>query len=308
MRKLLQAVASDRPLVVVFDDIHWGEPTFLDLVEHVADWSRDAPILLLCLARPELLELRPGWGGGKLNATTVLLEPLSAPETDELIDELLGGRALDAELRERIRDGRGGQPALRRADARDGRGVAGRRSRCRRRSRRSSRRGSTSSRPPSGPRSSGARSRDRSFTAARSRRSRPTTPTCPRVCSASCARSSSGRARRTLPDDDAFRFRHLLIRDAAYEALPKASRAELHERFAVWLEGRAPDLVELDEILGYHLEQAARYRAELGDPVSGSAGAGRGAARGGGPACGRAGGCERLRVAARAGVRPARAG
>ena len=62
--------------MVVFDDIQWGEPTFLDLVEHVADWSRDAPILLLCLARPELLELRPGWGGGKLNATTVLLEPL----------------------------------------------------------------------------------------------------------------------------------------------------------------------------------------------------------------------------------------
>ncbi len=68
----------------------------------------------------------------------------------------------------------------------------------------------------------------------------------------------------TLPGDDAFRFRHLLIRDAAYDALPKAARAELHERFATWLERRAPDLVELDEILGYHLEQAARYRAELG--------------------------------------------
>ncbi len=78
--------------MVVFDDIQWGEPTFLDLIEHVADWSRDAPILLLCLARPELLELRPGWGGGKLNATAVLLEPLSAAETDELIDELLDGR------------------------------------------------------------------------------------------------------------------------------------------------------------------------------------------------------------------------
>ena len=76
VRKLLEAAAAERPLVVVFDDIHWGEPTFLDLVEHVADWSRDAPILLLCLARPELLERRPGWGGGKLNATTVLLEPL----------------------------------------------------------------------------------------------------------------------------------------------------------------------------------------------------------------------------------------
>ena len=70
----------------------------------------------------------------------------------------------------------------------------------------------------------------------------------------------------TLPGDDAFRFRHLLIRDAAYDALPKAARAELHERFADWLEERVPDLVELDEILGYHLEQAARYRAELGSP------------------------------------------
>ena len=61
----------------MLDDIQWAEPVFLDLIEHVADWSRDAPILLLCIARPELLELRPGWGGGKLNATTILLEALS---------------------------------------------------------------------------------------------------------------------------------------------------------------------------------------------------------------------------------------
>ena len=65
----------------VFDDLHWAEETFLDLVEHVADLSRDAPILLLCMARPELLEKRPAWGGGKLNATTVLLEPLDAAES-----------------------------------------------------------------------------------------------------------------------------------------------------------------------------------------------------------------------------------
>ena len=65
-RKLLEALAAERPLVVVFDDIHWGEPAFLDLIEHVADLSRDAPILLLCMARPELLDLRPTWGGGKL--------------------------------------------------------------------------------------------------------------------------------------------------------------------------------------------------------------------------------------------------
>ena len=64
--------------------------------------------------------------------------------------------------------------------------------------------------------------------------------------------------------EDGFRFRHLLIRDAAYDALPKAIRAELHERFAGWLEQRGEELVELDEILGYHLEQASRYRDELG--------------------------------------------
>ncbi len=92
VRELFEAAAAERPLVVLFDDLHWGEPTFLDLVEHVADLSRDAPILLLCLARPgELLDRRPGWGGGKLNASTVLLEPLDAAETDELIERLLGG-------------------------------------------------------------------------------------------------------------------------------------------------------------------------------------------------------------------------
>ena len=67
-----------------------------------------------------------------------------------------------------------------------------------------------------------------------------------------------------LLGEDGFRFRHLLIRDAAYDALPKAVRADLHERFAAWLEERGADLVELDEILGYHLEQASSYRVELG--------------------------------------------
>ena len=70
--------------------------------------------------------------------------------------------------------------------------------------------------------------------------------------------------RPQLAGEDGFRFRHLLIRDAAYDALPKATRAELHERFAAWLEEHGAELVELDEILGYHLEQACRYLAELG--------------------------------------------
>src|SRR5439155_15304188 len=76
--------------------------------------------------------------------------------------------------------------------------------------------------------------------------------------------------RTQLAGEDGFRFRHLLIRDAAYDALPKASRAELHERFAIWLEQHGVEVVELAELLGYHLEQACRYRAELGTPDDGT--------------------------------------
>src|SRR6185436_1110906 len=104
------AKAAERPVLVVFDDLHWGEDTFLELVEHVADLSRDAPILLLCMARPELLDRRPTWAGGKLNATSALLEPLSEPETDELISRLLEGSALEGDLPARIRRAAGGNP------------------------------------------------------------------------------------------------------------------------------------------------------------------------------------------------------
>jgi predicted ATPase len=85
--------------VVVLDDLHWAEEKLFDLVEHIADLSRGAPLLLLCMARPELLERRPSWGGGKWNATAVLLEPLDAAETEQLLSELGG---VPGELRDRI--------------------------------------------------------------------------------------------------------------------------------------------------------------------------------------------------------------
>ena len=96
--------------MIVFDDVHWGEPTFLDLVEHLADCARDAPILLVCLARPELLEARPGWAGGKLNATTALLEPLSEDECGLLIGNLLGRTGLAEEVETRIAEAAEGNP------------------------------------------------------------------------------------------------------------------------------------------------------------------------------------------------------
>ena len=106
-RKLIEEQAHEQPIVCVLDDLHWAEETLLDLVEHVADLSRGEPILLLCMARPELLEKRPAWGGGKWNSTTVLLEPLDAAETELLLDELGG---VESGLRERVATSAEGNP------------------------------------------------------------------------------------------------------------------------------------------------------------------------------------------------------
>jgi class 3 adenylate cyclase/tetratricopeptide (TPR) repeat protein len=269
-RRLLEARAEERPQVVVLDDLHWAEPVFLDLVEHVADFSRDAPIFLLCVARTELLELRPGWAGGKLNATSILLEPLDGGECEILIGNLLGDSRLDQAAQERIAVASGGNPLfveemlamMRESGDGDGEIVVpatiqallqARLDRLGPEERVVVERGSVE-----------GQVFHRGAVAELSPEVRPELE----GHLATLVRKELIRPDRTaFEGDDAFRFRHLLIRDAAYEALPKAIRAELHEQFANWL---APhDLVERDEILGYHLEQASLYRAELnpGDPV-----------------------------------------
>jgi class 3 adenylate cyclase/tetratricopeptide (TPR) repeat protein len=260
-RKRLEAVAVDRPLVCVFDDLHWGEETFLDLVEHVADLSRDAPILLLCMARPELLDRRPAWAGGKLNATNILLEPLAAEETEQLIESL---SHVAEGLRTRILEAAEGNPLFVEEmvafvqESGDGEIavpptiqalLAARLDQLE-----SSERGVLERGAIEG------RVFHRGAVQALSPEESHVTARLIALVRKELVRPD----RAQLPGEDAFRFRHLLIRDAAYEALPKATRAELHERFAGWLEEHGQTLVELDEILGYHLEQAARYRAELG--------------------------------------------
>ena len=167
-RRLLEESA---PVVCVFDDLHWAEPTLLDLIEHLADLSRDAPILALCMARPEFLDRRPTWAGGKVNATTVLLEPLSESETDELIEHLLGAATLEARFRARIRAAAEGNPLFVEEMLAMVERIAGcATSRCRRRSRRCWPRGSTSSTSRSGACSSVPRSRGTCSTEAASRR------------------------------------------------------------------------------------------------------------------------------------------
>jgi class 3 adenylate cyclase len=110
IRSLLEALAQERPLIVVLDDLQWAQPPLLDLVEHIADWSRDAPILLVVLARQELLDQRPAWGGGKRSATVISLEPLNADETSQLIDNLLGQADLPETIFDRIRSAAEGNP------------------------------------------------------------------------------------------------------------------------------------------------------------------------------------------------------
>ena len=259
-RKLLEQEAREQPLVCVFDDLHWAEPTFLALVESVAELSQEAPILLLCMARPELLELRPSWGGGMWNAATVLLEPLDAAETAQLF-AALGG--VEEELAVKIAAAADGNPlfleemlVLVRASvdgqvevpptiqallaARLDQLDAGERVVLERGSVEGPvfHRGAVEALADGEPQSA------RLIALVRKQLVRPD--------------------RAQLPGEDAFRFRHLLIRDAAYDALPKSVRADLHRRFAAWLETHGQDLVELDEIAGYHLEQAAGYLAELG--------------------------------------------
>jgi tetratricopeptide (TPR) repeat protein len=261
-RKLLEGVAQSKSMVVVFDDLHWGEETFLDLVEHVADLSRDAPLLLLCMARPDLLDRRPAWAGGKLNATNVLLEPLSPGETGELIESLAS--ELPESVTSRVVDAAEGNPlfveemvALARESTADEVTV-----------------------PPTIQALLAARL-DQLDEAERGVLGRGAVEgrvfhrgavqaLAPEEKEVMMRLTALVRKELVRPDstqllgEDAFRFRHLLIRDAAYDALPKAVRAELHERFAAWLEQHGAELVELDEILGYHLEQACRYKQELG--------------------------------------------
>jgi class 3 adenylate cyclase/tetratricopeptide (TPR) repeat protein len=248
-RQLLEERAREMPLLCVVDDLQWAEETFLDLLEHLALLSRDAPILVLCMARPELSERRAGW------PVALRLQPLDAEPVAELIPD-----TLPQALREKIAHSAAGNPLFlieMTALAREGEGE------------------------PSVPASLRAllsarldqlSSEERNLLQCASVEGEifhrgSLLALCPEELHLTAHLASLVRkellypARAQLPGEDAFRFRHLLLRDAAYAALPKADRATLHERFAAWAEERSG---EYDELLGYHLEQAVRYHDELG--------------------------------------------
>ncbi|MEO5703489.1 MAG: adenylate/guanylate cyclase domain-containing protein, partial [Candidatus Limnocylindrales bacterium] len=254
VRKTLEHAAAQQPLAVVFDDIQWAEQTFRDLIEHVALLSSGAAILLICTARPDLTERQPGW------PVTLRLEPLGGPDVEALMADRIPNN-----VRDRIARAAGGNPLfieemVAMAAQAEGEVLV----------------------PPTLQALLAARL-DQLDTGERSVLERGAiegevfhrgavqalapgeSQVTPRL--AALVRKQLVRPDKTqLLGEDGFRFRHLLIRDAAYEALPKAVRADLHARFAAWLEQHGAGLVELDELLGYHLEQAVRYLAQLGLP------------------------------------------
>ena len=109
-RRFMEGIASERPLVLVFEDLHWADDALVAFVEHLVDWSTDVPLLVLCSARPELYERHPGWGGGKRNSNTISLSPLGADETARLLAALLQKAVLPAETQRTLLERAGGNP------------------------------------------------------------------------------------------------------------------------------------------------------------------------------------------------------
>ena len=258
VRKLLEAVAAEQPLIVLVDDCQWAAPAMLDLLEYVAAWSSSAPIMVVCLARPELLELRPTW------TTTIALAPLDEAESELLLDHLAAEGELDEPLRRRVLETAEGNPLFVEqlvAFIRDGGDehlppsiralVAARLDRLAQDEREAIERGSVEGKvfhrgavlhlTPEHVRSQ-----------------------VPAHLLTLVRRDLIGPDRALFEGDDAFRFRNLVLRDGAYDAMPKQVRAELHERFAEWLSGVAEGAQEYDEIVAHHLDVAHGYLGELG--------------------------------------------
>jgi len=282
VRRMMEHLSAKRPVVVVVDDIQWAQPVLVDLLEHVADSVHTGPLLLLFMARTEIYEAHPGWMRDRETSAVLRLEPLTVAEGAHLVDGLLGGLPLAPQALARIATAAEGNPLfieqllamllddgiLARDDGRwvslgDLEQVAI---------------------PPSIAALLAARL-DRLAPPERATIERaavvgkvfwwgaladlapePERDAVGGHIATLVRRELVVTDQSTVAGDEAFRFRHLLVRDAAYSGISKADRARLHERFAQWLEqrpGADPDTNDL--VLGYHLEQAYRFRTELGE-------------------------------------------
>ena len=267
-RRLLETLARSRPLVVVFEDLHWAESTFLDLVESLAVQPGRSPVVLVCVARPDLLEQRPAWAAGAERALSIELTPLAEGSATALLDSLTGDQGMPPSTRAHLLETAAGNPLYLEQLAASLSEQAG------------SEIGPVL--PPTiqallgarlqrlGPGASSVLARaaviGKDFGVQAVRELLP--PEARGPLSRNLQTLVAKRLVQHEPSDRRpgveYSFRHILIQEAAYRAIPKSLRAELHHRFADWLEyvlwERA---TQRPEILGYHLEQSVRYLSEL---------------------------------------------
>jgi class 3 adenylate cyclase/tetratricopeptide (TPR) repeat protein len=261
-REWAEKLAEPQPLVLVFEDIHWAEDALLELVEHMSTWVKNVPILLLCLARPELLDLRPGWSGGRVRATAIELEPLGRTDSEALVEALLDGE-LGSGARQAVLDKSEGNPlfveeTVRMLSEANGGGIeripdtlqaliAARIDHL-----------------PPGEKEllQGAAVMGRIFwKGALAELVLEGTDIDPLLEDLHRREIVLPETRSSISGQDAFKFKHVLIREVAYGGLSKAARAGYHQRFAEWLRKHAGE--ELLEVRAYHLDHATALLAEL---------------------------------------------
>jgi class 3 adenylate cyclase/tetratricopeptide (TPR) repeat protein len=266
-RRFLEALAEQRPLVLVFEDLHWADDGLLDFVDHFVDWTSRLPVYVVATARPELLERRPTWGGGKTNATTLSLAPLAETETARLIASVLGRPLLDAGEQAALLERVGGNPLYAEQYAqmlteRGGdadlplpesiQGIVGAR---------------LDALPPSEKQLlQDAAVIGKVFwagaVAALGDFAEPA-----RLAEALHALERKQFLRRdrrsSVAEETQYVFSHLLLRDVAYGQIPRASRAEKHLRAAVWIDalGRGEDHAEM---LAHHYVRALEFAQAVG--------------------------------------------
>jgi predicted ATPase/class 3 adenylate cyclase len=261
-REWAQRVAQEQPLVLVFEDIHWAEEPLLELIEHLVTWVREAPLLVITLARPELLDIRPAWGGGRVRATSIELEPLGPSESEELLDAL--GGTLDPSDRQALLAKTEGNPLfveetvrmLAEEGSSEGIGripdtlqalIAARIDRLA---------------PEAKALLQRAAVIGRVFWEGALERLSPELDSLEESLDDLRLREFVlDEERSSIRGEKAYKFKHVLIREVAYSGLSKSARAEHHARFAEWLKERAGE--ELLEIRAFHLDRATALLAEL---------------------------------------------
>jgi class 3 adenylate cyclase/tetratricopeptide (TPR) repeat protein len=279
-RAFLEAVAAERPLVLVVEDIHWADPAMLEFVEHLVDWAAEVPLVVVCTARPELYERHRGWGGGKGNSNTVSLGPLPEDDTARLVAALLDQAVLPASTQQALLERAGGNPLYAEEFIRMlvDRGVLQRRGEV----------WTVDERAEIPvPETIQALIAARVDTLAPDRKSLlHDAAVVGKVFWSGAVASIGGRDERAVPEglhdlarkelvrpvrrssvegQAEYSFWHLLIRDVAYAQIPRAARAEKHRAAAAWIEGMAGDRVaDHAELLAFHHEEAIRLSEATG--------------------------------------------